>query len=96
MIAEELQNISEEDLAILAEELHVQHTPHDSECKGKAILAMILEWESVQAKLPRESCTREAGSKKEFARVLYNDVSSKINESAELFKKVARAIDMTG
>ena len=95
MIAEELQNISEEDLAILAEELHVQHTPHDSECKGKAILAMILEWEkSVQAKLPRESC--EAGSKKEFARVLYNDVSSKTNESAELFKKVARAIDMTG
>ena len=91
MIAEELQNISEEDLAILAEELHVQHTPHDSECKGKVILAMILEWET---KLPRESC--EAGSKKEFARVLYNDVSSKTNESAELFKKVARAIDMTG
>ena len=96
MIAELLQNISEEDLAMLAEEIQLPKQC-DSEWKGwRLILAMIMEWESAQAALQPKSC--EAGSKKQFARVLYNtSCNPKMSSgSAELFNKVARAIDMTG
>ena len=65
-----------------------------AEYKGwRLILAMIMDWESAQAKIPT-SC--EAGSKKQFARLLYNVSLELPKESAELFKKVARKIDMTG
>ena len=96
MIAEQLQNISKEELAMLAKELHLSRQC-DSECKGwRLILAMVMEWESAQTVSQPGDC--DAGSKKQFARALYNtSCNHKMsNESAELFKKVARAIDMTG
>lgn len=95
MIAKQLQNISEEALVMLAEKLGLSR--QDFDYKGwRLILAMFLEWESAQAKKTPTSC--EAGSKKQFARILYK-ISCELPESeasAELFKKVARAIDMTG
>ena len=78
---------------MLAEELEL--SAQDSE-DWRLILDMIREWESAQAKKIPTSC--EAGSKRQFARILYK-VSCRLpkeSEESNLFKKVARTIDMTG